>query len=414
VPGTVGDLTNFKMISGLWDDLYLATDQRADAGVYVIQDSSHIIFRWQGVPCNSGPTGACLFGGASINFEIELRSNGVIQTRFGSGNTALFPVVGISNGEADPYVITDDTSEDVAINLTNSQQVTYIPRAAINPMDTVDFFVSQHYRDFLSREPDAGGEAFWIDQIAGNAGNSPAPCASGDTNCVNQRRINVSNAFFFELEYQQTGSYVYRMYRESFGNTQPFANPDIANPTEANKIPLYSKFKADREQVIGGASLPQQQLAFANVFVLRPEFVAKYPASLATAGQFVDAVLATIQNADGVNLTAERNNLITLYNSGGRGAVIYRLADDSAGTNPINNRAFIDAEYNRAFVFGEYSGYLRRDSDIGGFLFWLGQVNSGPLRDITKQRAMVCSFITSLEYQFRFSTIALHSNSECQ
>jgi hypothetical protein len=90
------------------------------------------------------------------------------------------------------------------------------------------------------------------------------------------------------------------------------------------------------------------------------------------------------------------------------------LADDSAGTNLVNNRAFIDAEYNRSFVFTQYAGYLRRDSDIGGYLFWLGQVNGGPLRDTTKQRAMVCSFITSLEYQFRFSTIALHSNSECQ
>ena len=139
-----------------------------------------------------------------INFEIELRSNGLIQTRFGSGNTNLFPVVGISNGEPDPYVITDDTSEEVPISLTNAQQVTYIPRAAMNPLDFVDFFVSQHYRDFLSREPDPGGEAFWIDQIAGNATNTPAPCANGDSNCVNHRRINVSNAFFFELEYQQT------------------------------------------------------------------------------------------------------------------------------------------------------------------------------------------------------------------
>ena len=219
VPSSVGDLTNFKMISGLWDDLYLGTDQRADADVYVVQpDASRIIFRWQGVPCNAGPTGSCLFGGQPINFEIELRSNGLIQTRFGSGNTNLFPVVGISNGEPDPYVIPFDTSEEVAINLTNAQQVTYIPRAAMNPLDFADFFVSQHYRDFLAREPDPGGEAFWIDQLG--------PCADGDQNCINTRRINVFERVFFELEYQQTGSYVYRMYRAAFGNSQPFPNPD--------------------------------------------------------------------------------------------------------------------------------------------------------------------------------------------
>jgi hypothetical protein len=114
-----------------------------------------------------------------------------------------------------------------------------------------------------------------------------------------------------------------------------------------------------------------------------------------------------------VDLISQRSALIVLFNSGERGNVIYRLADDNVATNPINNRPFIDAEYNRAFVFTQYAGYLRRDSDIGGFLFWLGQVNSGPLRDGTKQHGMVCSFITSTEYQQRFSSVVTHSNAEC-
>ena len=95
-------------------------------------------------------------------------------------------------------------------------------------------------------------------------------------------------------------------------------------------------------------------------------------------------MLATIKNDLGPDLMAERAALITLFNSGGRGAVMYRLADDNAQTNPINNRAFIDAEYNRAFVATQYFGYLRRDPDMAGFLFWLGQVNGAPLRDVTK------------------------------
>ncbi|HXM34794.1 MAG TPA: hypothetical protein VN920_06385 [Pyrinomonadaceae bacterium] len=271
-------------------------------------------------------------------------------------------------------------------------------------IDDSDFFVNQHYVDFLNRFPDPGGFGFW---------NSKITACGVDATCIHNARVDVSNAFSFELEFGQSANYVYRLYRESFGNTQPFANPDGSNQTEANKIPLYSKFKADRQVVVGGANLAQQQLDLANAFVLRSEFVAKYPASLATAAQFVDAVLLTIQNDLGVNLAAERNNLITLYNSGGRGAVIYRLADDNAGTNPINNRTFIDAEYNRAFVYAQYGGYLRRDGDIGGFLFWLGQVNGGPLRDLTKQRAMVCSFITSDEYQLRFGNSVTHHNSEC-
>jgi len=105
-------------------------------------------------------------------------------------------------------------------------------------------------------------------------------------------------------------------------------------------------------------------------------------------------VLATIKNDLGADLVSQRQALINLFNSGGRGAVLYRLADDNVQTNPINNRALIDAEYNRAFVATQYFGYLRRDLDMAGFLFWLGQVNGAPLRDVPKQHAMVCSFIT--------------------
>jgi hypothetical protein len=124
-----------------------------------------------------------------------------------------------------------------------------------------------------------------------------------------------------------------------------------------------------------------------------------------------DRVIAAIKNDDGVDLGPQRSALIAL---GGRGAVLYRIADDNLQTNPINNRAFIDAESNRSFIASQYFGYLRRDADIGGFLFWLDQVSNAPLRDVPKQHAMVCSFTTSAEYQFRFSLVTTHSNAECQ
>jgi len=57
-------------------------------------------------------------------------------------------------------------------------------------------------------------------------------------------------------------------------------------------------------------------------------------------------------------------------------------------------------------LYSEYSGYLRRDADIGGFLFWLGSVNNAALRDLNKQHAIVCSFMTSAEYQRRFGAVA--------
>ncbi len=284
-----------------------------------------------------------------------------------------------------------------------------------NPIDDVTDFVRQHYHDFLNREPDQGGFDFWTSLIT-QCGN--------DQVCIRTKRIDVSNAFFYELEYQQTGSYVYRLYRAAFGNNQPFPNPDNSNPAEANKLVSYAAFTPDRARVVGGASLAQAQLDLSTAFVQRAAFISSYASGL-DGPAYVDALLATIKNdikdqtGLPVDLGSQRQALIDLYNqsgggNAGRGAVIYRLADDNTQTNPINNRPFIDAEYNRAFVTTQYFGYLRRDPDIGGFLFWLGQVNSAPLRDVPKQHAMVCSFITSAEYQQRFSSLVTHTNVECQ
>ncbi|MCU1268383.1 MAG: hypothetical protein JWM21_4701 [Acidobacteria bacterium] len=275
-----------------------------------------------------------------------------------------------------------------------------------NPLDDALMFVRQHYYDFLSRTPDQGGLDYWSGQIT-QCGN--------DASCIRAKRIDVSNAFFYELEYQQTGSYVYRLYRGAFGNNQPFPNPfpNSQYPNEEKKLPSYAVFAPDRARVRGGASLAQTQLDLANAFVLRPAFVTRYPANLDGPG-FVDAILNTINTDAGADLTSQRDALIAIFNQGGRGEVLYHLADDNEQGNPINNRAFINGEYNRAFVATQYFGYLRRNPDIAGYIFWLGQVNGAPLRDVAKQHAMVCSFITSTEYQQRFSSIVTHNNTECQ
>jgi hypothetical protein len=271
-----------------------------------------------------------------------------------------------------------------------------------NPIDDPSVFIRQQYLDFLGREPDAAGLAYWTGQIT--------QCGTDQT-CIDNERIDASDAFFFEPEFQQTGAYVFRLYREAYGINQPFPNPDSSNLLEAHKLPSYAVFSQDRAQVVGGTDLAQSQLNFANVFVQRPEFLARYPASL-NGSAFVDAMLATVNDL-GVDLSSQRAGLITAFNSGGRAGVAFRIADDDAQGNTINNRALIDEEYNRTFVATEYFGFLLRDADIGGFLFWLGQVNSGPLRDTTKQHAMVCSFITSTEYQQRFSLTVSHTNAEC-
>ena len=132
---SIAGLSQFRMIAGMWDDLDLSTSRRADADVYVVTpDASRIIFRWQGVQFGDG------VNGDPINFEIELNSNGTIKTRYGSGNTNLLPVVGISGGEPDVYFIstlTSDRNSGVPITLTNAQNAVFTPRTNGLKIDTM-------------------------------------------------------------------------------------------------------------------------------------------------------------------------------------------------------------------------------------------------------------------------------------
>src|SRR3954453_15263426 len=54
-------------------------------------------------------------------------------------------------------------------------------------IDDSDFFVQQHYVDFLSRFPDQSGFVFWQNDIN--------QCGANPT-CVEVHRVNVSAAFF--------------------------------------------------------------------------------------------------------------------------------------------------------------------------------------------------------------------------
>ena len=235
---------------------------------------------------------------------------------FASGDTTKTFSVLISK---DAYL---EGNETVSLSLTNptagatlsaqsAATLTIIdnPSVPVNsqPIDDATTFVGQHYHDFLARQADQGGQDFWTSQIT--------QCGS-DANCIRTQRITVSNAFFYELEYQQTGSYVFRMYRAAFGNSQPFPNPDSANQTESKKLPSYAVFAPDRARVVGGADLAIGQQNFANTFVQRNEFLSRYPANLDGSG-FVDAVLNNILNDTAADLRSQRTALISLFNSGG-------------------------------------------------------------------------------------------------
>ena len=607
VPGSIADLSLSKMIAGMWDDLDLSTSRRADADVYVVfPDATRIIFRWQGVQFGDGTNGA------PINFEIELRSDGSVLTRYGAGNTNLLPVVGISGGEPDAYVIDALTSEISPKTLTNAQSAVFTPRSGCttslspssqtivaagsngtvgvtagcswtaisnvpwitvtsgssgtgngtvnysvaanplssprsgtitiagqfftvnqdaappaiiqfnapgysmsegnlmvsvnvtrsgntantasvsfttsdiagtancnakngnasarcdyisasgglsfapgepsktfsilliddsysegdetftvslsnptggvlgsqatatvtiidndnrvdgpNPLASADFFVRQQYLDFLNRQPDAPGLAFWTNQITS--------CGSNQA-CIDDKRINVSAAFFLSIEFQQTGYLVERIYKAAYGSGSGNSNLGGAHPVSVPII-RFNEFLPDTQEigqgVIVGQGNWQQQLdsnkqAFTAEFVQRSRFTGAYPIAMSPA-DFVDKLNA---NAGNPLSTSERTALVNAMTTRAqtRAEVLRAVAEDP----DLNS-----AEFNRAFVLMQFFGYLRRnpddapDSDYTGYDFWLGKLNGftvpgdDPL--IRAQKAdMVKAFIVSAEYRQRF------------
>ena len=270
-------------------------------------------------------------------------------------------------------------SFSIGDNKTDAGFMAAATATTANPLDTDLFFVRQHYLDFLSREPDAGGLDYWASQFA---------VCNGDALCLRQTSINVSAAFFVENEFQQTGSFVYRLYKGALGRQVD-----------------YAEFSTDRQQVVGGANLDASKAAFADAFVQRQEFMQKYQLAT-TAESFVDSLIQTMQQASGVDLSTQRSTLLARYNAGSTLNESRSLALREA----IETTDFKQAEYNRSFVLMQYFGYLKRNPDQSGFEFWLNVLNN---REPNNYRGMVCSFITSSEYQQRFSPVATHSNREC-
>ncbi|MFN2454726.1 MAG: Calx-beta domain-containing protein [Pyrinomonadaceae bacterium] len=246
-----------------------------------------------------------------------------------------------------------------------------------NPIDTTPLFVRQHYLDFLNRESDAGGLDYWSGLIS--------QCRNDDQQCINTRRVLVSAAFFVEQEFQDTGSFVYRFYKASYGER-----------------PTYAQFMPDRSKVVGGADLEAGKQSFAEAWTQRPEFLKVYPQELPPA-TFIEQLINKVKAATGntVDLSANSNAYLRTLQQSGRGALLRQIVDETA---------FKQAEYNNAFVLMQYFGYLRRDPETDGYNFWLDVLNN---RVANNYRGMVCAFITSAEYQDRFSSVRTRNDSIC-
>src|SRR5205807_67493 len=119
--------------------------------------------------------------------------------------------------------------------------------AGANPSDATDFFVHQHYIDFLGREPDASGYQFWINQILA-CGNDPQ--------CKEVRRINVSASFFLSIEFQQTGFFAERAYKAAYGSGAGTSTIGGAHQLAVPIIRL-NEFLPDSQEIAQGVIVGQ-------------------------------------------------------------------------------------------------------------------------------------------------------------
>lgn len=246
--------------------------------------------------------------------------------------------------------------------------------AYLNLIEGAGSFIRQQYADFLGRNPDPGGLGYWIRQIT--------DCGANEL-CIHHRRIDVSAAFFVENEFQRTGSFIIRIYKGSLG-----------------RQPDYLEFSADRDLIVEGPNVEATKDAFANSWVTRPAFTQIYPASL-TNEAYVNKLFDT---AGLIPFTAERQqqiNAMAAPTNRTRAEVLREV---------IEIYEFTTREYNPSFVLMEYFGYLRRNPDQGGYDFWLNVLNN---REPGNYRGMVCSFITSAEYQKRFGPSISRTNVDC-
>lgn len=254
-------------------------------------------------------------------------------------------------------------------------------------INDADFYVTQHYTDFLNRFPDQAGFNFWEDQITS--------CGS-DTTCKEVRRINVSASFFVSIEFQQTGYLVYKMYEGAFGNI-------AGKPVPLRREDFLPDTKTIGDGVVVNATgweakLDSNKDSFALAFVQRSAFKAAFPAQM-TAQEFVDKL---DNNAGLVLSSTDKSDLLAILGGNPaddvkRAATLRKFAE---------NPNLTQRDYNKAFVLMQYFGYLRRnpddapDNNFAGYDFWLNKLNAFNGNYINAE--MVKAFITSLEYLDRF------------
>lgn len=239
-------------------------------------------------------------------------------------------------------------------------------RPGTNTLITIkdsDFFIQQHYIDFLGRMPEPDGFKFWLNIL-----NS----CSSQTNNPDCDRTFVSSRFFMSDEFQERGFFVYKMYDATLG-----------------RLAHFPEFMDDVRRLNGPKTVAEQVVAKNN-----------YVKDFTNKAEF-QAIYGTATSADAfVNALCSRAG-VTPAN---KAAIIQTAQTDKAAAL----KAFIETPevsakfYDRGFISMQYYGYLRREPEPAGFQFWQQKM----IETNHDYRFMVGGFINSDEYRLRFGNLA--------
>jgi hypothetical protein len=217
------------------------------------------------------------------------------------------------------------------------------------PLNDTTEFVKQQYRDFLNREAEPGGLAYWVNMIDSGA----------------MTKAQVIESFFWSQEFGLKIAPIVRLYFAYF-----------------LRIPDYAGLMFWINAYNSGWSLS----GISDFFASSPEFVATY-GSL-TNEQFVTLVyqnvLGRAPDAGGYafwvdELNSERRT---------RGRVMLEFSESTEYKGLSNNQVYVTMMY---------IGMLRRSPDEEGFNFWVNYLDSG-----NSGLALINGFLYSQEYADRF------------
>jgi hypothetical protein len=248
-------------------------------------------------------------------------------------------------GEILKQLPAEDVREKILATLPPSNPTITIPSGLTSASN--EAFVMQQYLDFLGRDGDAEGIAYW----------------KGELDNGTQTRADCVNNFVFSDEFQSRVAPVSRLYLAYF-----LRLPD----TDGLSYWINNK--------LNGMSLNDISDQFASV----QEFSDKY-GSLNNSG-FINLVYNNVlsRNPDSEGVTYW-NNQMTAGMS--RGEVMTGFSESPE---------YQQITLNQIRIIAFYYGMLGRAPDQGGFDFWVAKLNNGD-----QPNELIDGFINSPEYQGR-------------